>query len=509
MKPNFKRLLLPFILLIVLSIVMCGCAKDDPANDDDGPGDGYSGSLSGGGKSDEEPDTPKDEGDSDTVYHISTVDELLSMKRKGKYVLDNDIDMTDKKWTPIGSYEAPFYGSFDGNGHKIIGLYVSDASEDIGIMATFKYSYCGLFGYANGAQIKDLTLENAQIDISETAQNRNIYAGILGGYFSECTLTNVTVSGSVSVVSSNYSGYAGGIAGGIAKTSASRCVSLASVKTDNCPERAESGGLFAVAKDNSSVSNSYATGDVYASTTVGIAYSGGLFGYCFTTSVTDSYSSSKVYSEVSSSASKDGKKGAAYSGGLAAIASSIPTEKENEDPINNCVFLRSYYVGSEITANGGESAAYIAGLVCKSDYTTFTHCYSSTVIKASGNSDSVSAAGISTEITQYTKINGCFFLGNAELKAKTSSGAKFGTLYLRVANGEAKNIKLSAYSSSNSCTINGTTYKCVTENAKKITINGESRISGTFYDPTKLSSDLGWNTDEWQFTEGSLPKHAQ
>lgn len=223
MKLKFRILLFSLLLLITVSVIMCGCSKKNDDNDDDTPGDDFSGSLSGGNGDGQEPETPKDEGDQNTTYEINNADDLLKMKRKGKYVLKADIDMTGKEWTPVGTYEAPFIGSFDGNGYKIIGLSVTKASEDIGISAAFKYSYCGLFGYASEATVKNITFENAQINISETAQNRNIYAGILGGYFSKCTLADITVSGSVSLVSSNHSGYAGGIVGGISGTTAEKC----------------------------------------------------------------------------------------------------------------------------------------------------------------------------------------------------------------------------------------------------------------------------------------------
>ncbi len=504
MKLKFRHLFCLILLLLAVTVAMCSCKKPDD-NDDDTPGDDFSGSLSGGNGG-SEPETPIDEGDQNTTYEINTADDLMNMKRKGKYVLKANIDMTGKEWKPIGTYEAPFCGSFDGNGYKITGLSLTKASEDIGISAAFKYSYCGLFGYAKEAQIKNVNIENAQINITETAQNRNIYAGVLGGYFYECTLTDITVSGAVSVVSSNYSGYAGGIVGGIAKTTAERCISSASVKTDNCPVYAQSGGLFAVVRDASKVSYSSATGDVYASSTKGLAYAGGLFGYCFTTEVTNCYSASKVYSEVSSSAMEEGKKGAAYSGGLAAITSSIPLDSGNEgdDPINACVFLRSYYIGPEVTAKGGANSAYSGGLVVKSDYVTFKDCYCRAPLKAESDTDEASAAGISTVSTVYTRIEGCFYVGDMTVNARTNKLAAVGTISVQTPSDISKVIKSSAYSPSSSCIINGSTYKCVTENTEKIKLNGISKSLSTFSDINSLAEALGWNASEWRM-EGTLP----
>ena len=43
-------------------------------------------------------------------------------------------------WTPMGNYQNPFTGTFDGKGHTISGLYFNEST-------TF---YVGLFGYING-----------------------------------------------------------------------------------------------------------------------------------------------------------------------------------------------------------------------------------------------------------------------------------------------------------------------------------------------------------------------
>ena len=503
MKLKFKHLFCLLLLLLAVTVITCGCNKPED-NDDDTPGDEYSGSLSGGGST-PDPETPKDEGDQNTTYEINNADDLMNMKRKGKYVLKADIDMTGKEWTPVGTHEAPFIGSFDGNGYKITGLSVSKSAEDVGASIGFKYSYCGLFGYATEATIKNVTID-ATVNVNETAQNRNIYAGVLGGYFKKCSITDVTVSGSVSVVSSNYSAYAGGLVGGITETTVNGCSSSASVKTDRSPVYAYSGGLFAESKGNSKVSSSCATGNVYASSTVGLSYAGGLFGYCFTTEVTNCYSASKVYSEVSSSAMEEGKKGAAYSGGLAAIASSIPLEGENEDddPINTCVFLRSYYIGSEVAADGGDNSSYSGGLAAKSDYASFRHCYSKTSIKAESDTEEASAAGISTVATIYTRIDGCFYVGDMTVNARTNALATVGTIVEQSTEEALTNITSTAYSSSNSCIINGKTYKCVTENKEKIKLNGVSKSLSTFSDITSLAEVLGWNVSEWTM-DNSLP----
>ena len=52
----------------------------------------------------------------------------------GDYVLDGDIDLTDYlgggSWTPIGTENVPFTGTFDGNGHSITGLYINASDSN-------------------------------------------------------------------------------------------------------------------------------------------------------------------------------------------------------------------------------------------------------------------------------------------------------------------------------------------------------------------------------------------
>ena len=59
----------------------------------------------------------------------------------------NYSDGTAVEWTPIGTYEAPYTGTFDGAGHTIRGLY-TNSSDD----------YQGLFAKLENATVKALTV---------------------------------------------------------------------------------------------------------------------------------------------------------------------------------------------------------------------------------------------------------------------------------------------------------------------------------------------------------------
>ena len=91
------------------------------------------------------------------------------------------------KWTPIG-YDNWFYGSFDGNGYTISGLYIKSSCD-----------YVGLFGGSNG-NITNLKITNSYINSS--GYYTGAIAGTQGGYsqtelrrLSGCSVSSTIVKG--------------------------------------------------------------------------------------------------------------------------------------------------------------------------------------------------------------------------------------------------------------------------------------------------------------------------
>ena len=95
--------------------------------------------------------------DNEEYYVLTTEEDLQAIGKQyplsGNYILDNDITLSDE-WTPIGSPDEPFTGIFDGNGCIIDNLTVTKKTDDM-----------GFFGAAKDAVIKDVILENANIDV--------------------------------------------------------------------------------------------------------------------------------------------------------------------------------------------------------------------------------------------------------------------------------------------------------------------------------------------------------
>ncbi len=104
--------------------------------------------------------------------------------------LKHDINLMGKEWSPIGTPANPFKGDFKGNEFTVSSLVVSSEK-----------SFVGLFGYATGGSISDLTIDGSEIDGNE-------YVSALIGW-QGCTVDNVYV------LHSNIYGkrYVGGISG--------------------------------------------------------------------------------------------------------------------------------------------------------------------------------------------------------------------------------------------------------------------------------------------------------
>ena len=87
--------------------------------------------------------------------HISDETGLraISNDLTGSYILDNDITLTGGDWIPVGTSTTAFTGTFDGNGKVVKNLTINQPGSNM----------IGMFGYAVGATIKNLGLENASV----------------------------------------------------------------------------------------------------------------------------------------------------------------------------------------------------------------------------------------------------------------------------------------------------------------------------------------------------------
>lgn len=167
-------------------------------------------------------DKPKGNGAPETPYEIATVGNLYwfaAEVNKGgdnsnlcakltAHITVNANLLTDKintdagtikvtddvyRWTPIGTDNNPYTGTFDGNNHTISGLYFCDGNE----------MYIGLIGYAcTGATIKNVGVKDSYL------KGWSLVGGVCGSSY-DGTISNCYNTGMVSGTAINVGGVCG------------------------------------------------------------------------------------------------------------------------------------------------------------------------------------------------------------------------------------------------------------------------------------------------------------
>ena len=107
-------------------------------------------------------------------------------------VLNENINLNNEPWTPIGSEGAPFCGTFNGNGKTIANLVVNGYDSN-----------AGLFGFTTDGEIKNLVIENAKV-------SGRLNVGVVAGTPYTSKYTDITIKGHVEV---NGMAYVGGVGG--------------------------------------------------------------------------------------------------------------------------------------------------------------------------------------------------------------------------------------------------------------------------------------------------------
>ena len=231
-------------------------------------------------------------------YQVYTAADLTSAYRKGYYKLMNDIDLTDyinqnntsEGWQSIGRDGSETI-HFDGDGHKITGLWCNTMRDNTGLFSCF----------ANGS-IKNLTVETATNKQVKGGSN----TGILIGKMINGTIENCRVSGTVSdgtpvgglvglldggkislsqaSVTTNTTGansYIGGLVGEMTSGEIDQCVTLGTLIASG--NTSYVGGL--AGKNSATVTNCYSNASVTSSYNAAglIAYNYGVVDKCYAT----------------------------------------------------------------------------------------------------------------------------------------------------------------------------------------------------------------------------------
>ena len=300
-------------------------------------------------------------------YLISTVEELLSIAvwvnngafTDAHYLLENDIDLGGAEWTPIGDflnselYTYAFKGTFDGNGKKVSNFKI-----------TKPQIYAGFFGLANNATIKNLTVENFNVNI-EYAANYMYVGGIVAriraigdgetAIIENCHVknSNIAAKSLVRIYGSGHSGYL--------HSSENATLTVKNCTTD--------------AKVNFFVNDTTVGGDR------SMIRAGGLIGYVGITDgqmrIVDSSSSAVVHTELADGAQGSGNN--IHAGGFAGDFSldSDYQETRSKLVIDSCYSSNMVYAKSDGDAYAGGFSGYF---VSSASDIAVTNCHTSSSV---------------------------------------------------------------------------------------------------------------------------------
>ena len=204
----------------------------------------------------------------------------------GNYTAADGSTAEPEKWTPIGTDDNRYRGTFDGNGKTVKGLYVNTESDRT----------AGLFGATGGPKIKNLTVDGCVIGKD--------WAGGILGFSTGGVIENCTNNASVTVANldSDRQAYVGGIAG-VTYAKLIGCGNTGKITVKNIAQIANVGGVVGYQNNPGwdAIYDCYNTGDV--SGEAGTLYLGGIAGgialgiisNCYSTGKLDSTGSTTVY----------------------------------------------------------------------------------------------------------------------------------------------------------------------------------------------------------------------
>ena len=246
-------------------------------------------------------------GTSVTPYIIEDAADLDAVRNdlSANYKLSKDIDLSiylasgvayskqgNEGWCPIGdgstnSMNSYFTGSFNGDGHKITGLWIVGN----------RLNFVGLFGETTNATIENLGVEIDSRGVEGTYQTGGLVAVQDGGSIKNCYSTGDVNGGNG----------AGGLVGTQLQGNIENCYTTGNSRAMN-----NAGGLVGYQSVGGNINNCYTTGNVS-----GNSYIGGLVGYQLSGNVRNCYATGNV-------------SGSSYVGGLVGLNFS--------GEVSNCFF---------------------------------------------------------------------------------------------------------------------------------------------------------------------------
>ncbi|MBO7526667.1 MAG: hypothetical protein J6T74_02070 [Clostridia bacterium] len=236
--------------------------------------------------------------DADGMYEFAdTVNDGNDFKDK-YFVLTSDVTFMEESgdyWPSIGVWygegndNVPFKGKFDGKNHRIYGLYMTNNWQG--------YNN-GLFGYIDGAEIKNVFIGSGEICAEQTS---NGCVGAIVGYAKgTIRIENCRNYGARCYSDTTKECVLGGIVGDAKNASGTiiGCVNNAYVGSKRDSSSSYCGGIVGYAGNGLSISECFNTAQIGYNNSNGIGESiaGGICGYG-AKSITDCGNTGKVYAQ--------------------------------------------------------------------------------------------------------------------------------------------------------------------------------------------------------------------
>lgn len=212
---------------------------------------------------------------------VSGLNGVTKTDFSGKTVkLGANIDLSGKKWTPIGSTSSKvFKGVFDGQNYTVSNIKIDSTETNVGF---FGYVGGGI-GTTDRSEIKNLKLSNVNLTVS--ADRRRSAGAFVGNYsapygkISNCSVTGKIICTATADVASKPL-ISGGFAGTInpvtnPETPPAAVVENCTADVDISGKNAEAGGFVGKLNSNGEIKNCAALGDVEISNVKADVYAGG------------------------------------------------------------------------------------------------------------------------------------------------------------------------------------------------------------------------------------------
>lgn len=147
----------------------------------------------------------------DGCYHVSTVAQLIPAltNQYANIVLDNDIDLGGASIFNLSSRYMPFYGTIDGQGHKISNVCYNIEQKKNHTFLTIQTGndtrelWTAIFPVAENATFRNLTLEDVIINYTG---GEAVEAALLVSHSKNCRYENVHLAGKSGIIEAEGGG---------------------------------------------------------------------------------------------------------------------------------------------------------------------------------------------------------------------------------------------------------------------------------------------------------------